>query len=138
MPIKHAEEVEEVFDAISYSKGACVIRMINAVLGEEAFRKGLQTYMKVKCWGLQAGIACECCSFHPLTSRFSSSLSATNTTTPRPAICGKLGRRPLASPLCTYIVTSQLNLRACFSGKLLLLFLFSTLFRAVPTPHLLF
>jgi aminopeptidase N len=46
VPIKHAEEVEEVFDAISYSKGACVIRMLNAVLGEEAFRKGLQNYMK--------------------------------------------------------------------------------------------
>lgn len=48
MPIKHAEEVEEVFDAISYCKGACVIRMLNAVLGEEAFRKGLQVYMKVR------------------------------------------------------------------------------------------
>ena len=26
VPIKHAEEVEEVFDLISYNKGACVIR----------------------------------------------------------------------------------------------------------------
>lgn len=46
VPINHAEEVEEVFDAISYSKGACVIRMLNAVLGEDDFRKGLQVYMK--------------------------------------------------------------------------------------------
>jgi len=46
VPIKHAEEVEEVFDAISYCKGASVIRMAHAVLGHEDFRKGLQAYMK--------------------------------------------------------------------------------------------
>jgi len=45
VPIFHAEEVEEVFDAISYCKGASVIRMAHAVLGHEAFRKGLQVYM---------------------------------------------------------------------------------------------
>lgn len=46
VPIAHAEEVEEVFDMISYAKGASVIRMIHAVLGPEAFQKGLQIYMK--------------------------------------------------------------------------------------------
>lgn len=46
VPIKHAEEVEEVFDAISYYKGACVVRMLYTTLGEENFRKGLQLYMK--------------------------------------------------------------------------------------------
>ena len=45
VPIGAAKEVDEVFDAISYCKGACVIRMIYCVLGEEAFRKGLQDYM---------------------------------------------------------------------------------------------
>jgi len=44
VPIKHAEEVEQVFDAISYCKGASVIRMLHAVLGHEDFRKGLQEY----------------------------------------------------------------------------------------------
>jgi puromycin-sensitive aminopeptidase len=45
VPIKHAEEVEQVFDAISYCKGACVVRMIEAVLGPDMFQKGLQIYM---------------------------------------------------------------------------------------------
>ena len=46
VPIYHAEEVEQVFDAISYSKGASVIRMIKAVLGMKNFQSGLQAYMK--------------------------------------------------------------------------------------------
>ncbi len=45
VPIKHAEEVEQVFDAISYCKGACVVHMVKAVLGDELFQKGLQVYM---------------------------------------------------------------------------------------------
>ncbi|GMH85541.1 hypothetical protein TL16_g10260, partial [Triparma laevis f. inornata] len=46
VPIKHAEEVEEVFDAISYCKGSYVVRMIHAVLGRENFQKGLMAYME--------------------------------------------------------------------------------------------
>lgn len=46
VPIHRAEEVEEVFDGISYEKGASVIRMAHAVLGHEAFVSGLQQYMK--------------------------------------------------------------------------------------------
>ncbi|CAM9953318.1 unnamed protein product, partial [Hapterophycus canaliculatus] len=42
VPINHAEEVEQVFDAISYCKGACVVKMLNAVLGMDMFKKGLQ------------------------------------------------------------------------------------------------
>lgn len=45
VPIGHAEEVEQVFDAISYCKGACVVRMLFAVLGKDNFQKGLQIYM---------------------------------------------------------------------------------------------
>ena len=45
VPIKHAEEVEEVFDLISYQKGASVVRLAYATLGEESFLKGLQDYM---------------------------------------------------------------------------------------------
>eukprot|EP00752_Nemacystus_decipiens_P007190 g6439.t1 len=45
VPIAHAEEVEQVFDAISYCKGACVVKMLNAVLGMDMFKKGLQEYM---------------------------------------------------------------------------------------------
>ena len=47
VPIHHAEEVEEVFDAISYCKGGSVVKMIKAVLGMKAFQKGLGNYMKV-------------------------------------------------------------------------------------------
>lgn len=46
VPIAHAEEVEEVFDAISYCKGASVVRMAHAVLGHEAFCSGLRAYMQ--------------------------------------------------------------------------------------------
>jgi len=46
VPIAHAEEVQQVFDAISYRKGACVVRLLAAVLGEEIFQKGLQLYME--------------------------------------------------------------------------------------------
>jgi puromycin-sensitive aminopeptidase len=45
VPIFRAEEVEQVFDAISYCKGSTVIRMAASVLGPDHFRKGLQIYM---------------------------------------------------------------------------------------------
>ena len=46
VPINHAEEVEQVFDAISYSKGATVVQMVEAILGETNFQQGLQLYMQ--------------------------------------------------------------------------------------------
>jgi len=46
VPIHHANEVDEIFDIISYSKGCVVIRMLEAFLGSEDFKKGLQVYMK--------------------------------------------------------------------------------------------
>ena len=45
VPIKHAEEVEEVFDLISYQKGASVVRLAYAMLGENCFLDGLREYM---------------------------------------------------------------------------------------------
>jgi len=51
VPIAHAREVEEVFDAISYSKGGCLVRMLCAVLGRENFQKGLQIYFKRHAYG---------------------------------------------------------------------------------------
>ena len=51
VPIRHAEEVEQVFDAISYCKGASVVRMIKAVLGMKHFQAGLQDYMKEFAYG---------------------------------------------------------------------------------------
>lgn len=46
VPIRRAEEVEQVFDAISYCKGSSVIRMAECVVGASSFQKGLQIYMK--------------------------------------------------------------------------------------------
>lgn len=51
VPINHAEEVEEVFDAISYCKGGSVVKMIRAVLGIAKFQKGLANYMKKHAYG---------------------------------------------------------------------------------------
>lgn len=46
VPIYRAEEVEEVFDGISYHKGACVVQLANAYLGPELFREGLRLYFQ--------------------------------------------------------------------------------------------
>jgi puromycin-sensitive aminopeptidase len=51
VPIRHAEEVEQVFDAISYCKGGSVVRMIKAVLGMKNFQTGLSNYMKKYAYG---------------------------------------------------------------------------------------
>lgn len=51
VPIKHAPEVEQVFDAISYCKGSCCVRMVKNVIGTDAFRTGLQTYFKKYAYG---------------------------------------------------------------------------------------
>jgi puromycin-sensitive aminopeptidase len=44
--IHHASEVDEIFDAISYDKGASVIRMLQNYLGAERFQKALTSYIK--------------------------------------------------------------------------------------------
>jgi puromycin-sensitive aminopeptidase len=51
VPIKHAEEVEQVFDAISYCKGSSVVNMVNGLIGPDKFREGLQKYMKQHAYG---------------------------------------------------------------------------------------
>ena len=43
---KNAEEASERFDAITYTKGAAVLRMIEAYLGEDTFREGVRIYLK--------------------------------------------------------------------------------------------
>ncbi|RLM85079.1 aminopeptidase M1-C [Panicum miliaceum] len=44
--IHHANEVDEIFDAISYDKGASVIRMLQNYLGAERFQKALASYIQ--------------------------------------------------------------------------------------------
>ncbi|CAF0814722.1 unnamed protein product [Adineta steineri] len=45
VPIGHPAEIDEIFDAISYSKGSSVIRMLHDYIGDDAFRKGLHNYL---------------------------------------------------------------------------------------------
>ncbi|KAM0895716.1 hypothetical protein ACQ4PT_023655 [Festuca glaucescens] len=44
--IHHASEVDQIFDAISYEKGASVIRMLHSYLGADRFQKALASYIK--------------------------------------------------------------------------------------------
>ena len=44
--VRHPDEIGEIFDEVSYSKGASVIRMLADYLGEKDFRDGLRYYLK--------------------------------------------------------------------------------------------
>uniref|UniRef100_A0A671SNZ9 Aminopeptidase n=1 Tax=Sinocyclocheilus anshuiensis TaxID=1608454 RepID=A0A671SNZ9_9TELE len=43
--IQRPEQITEMFDTISYSKGASVLRMLSTFLTEKVFTQGLQTYL---------------------------------------------------------------------------------------------
>ncbi len=45
VPVQNPAQIGEIFDAISYSKGGSVLRMLEEFLGEDAFRTGLQDYI---------------------------------------------------------------------------------------------
>lgn len=51
VPVKRADEVNQIFDAISYAKGSCVLRMISRYLGEETFMEGIRRYLKKHAYG---------------------------------------------------------------------------------------
>ena len=44
--VKTADEANENFDAITYTKGASVLRMLERYVGASAFRKGVRTYIR--------------------------------------------------------------------------------------------
>ena len=44
--VNNPNEIDEIFDKISYRKGASVIRMLHSVLGEEIFTQGIRVYMQ--------------------------------------------------------------------------------------------
>lgn len=44
--VHHPSEIGEIFDEVSYSKGASIIRMLADYLGEENFQNGLRYYLK--------------------------------------------------------------------------------------------
>lgn len=51
VPVKRADEINQIFDAISYSKGSCVLRMISKYIGEETFMEGIRRYLKKHAYG---------------------------------------------------------------------------------------
>ncbi|CAM4627731.1 aminopeptidase N [Caretta caretta] len=44
-------QISEIFDAIAYSKGASVLRMLSEFLTENSFKKGLQSYLQAFSYG---------------------------------------------------------------------------------------
>ena len=49
--VRTAAEVEEMFDALTYEKGASVLRMLEQFVGEEAFRQGIRDYIAAHRYG---------------------------------------------------------------------------------------
>jgi len=45
IPVGHPDEINEIFDRISYAKGASIIRMMDKFLTEKTFREGLSNYL---------------------------------------------------------------------------------------------
>ncbi|MFQ6012401.1 MAG: M1 family metallopeptidase [Thermoplasmata archaeon] len=51
VPVHNPAEIREIFDAISYAKGASVLWMLEDFLGEKVFREGLRAYMTAHAYG---------------------------------------------------------------------------------------
>lgn len=49
--IETVEQASQAFDAITYSKGGAVIRMLENYVGEDAWREGVRAYMKKHAYG---------------------------------------------------------------------------------------
>lgn len=45
-PVKNSVDIRRIFDPISYSKGASVIRMVHHFIGQNAFKDSLRQYLK--------------------------------------------------------------------------------------------
>uniref|UniRef100_A0A147BG10 glutamyl aminopeptidase n=1 Tax=Ixodes ricinus TaxID=34613 RepID=A0A147BG10_IXORI len=45
-PVRNPSEISSLFDAISYSKGSSVLRMLENFMSEEDFRRGVSKYLK--------------------------------------------------------------------------------------------
>ena len=50
-PIRDVQQADQAFDAITYSKGMAVIRMLEEYVGPEAFREGVRAYIKAHAYG---------------------------------------------------------------------------------------
>uniref|UniRef100_A0A1B6C9L0 Aminopeptidase n=1 Tax=Clastoptera arizonana TaxID=38151 RepID=A0A1B6C9L0_9HEMI len=48
--VSHPDQITEIFDTISYSKGSSVIRMLEHFMGEDNFRNGITSYLNAFQW----------------------------------------------------------------------------------------
>ena len=51
VPVKRADEINQIFDSISYAKGSAVLRMISKYIGEDTFIQGIRNYIKKHAYG---------------------------------------------------------------------------------------
>lgn len=49
--VGHPAEISEIFDKVSYAKGASILRMLHSYLGPKDFRNGLRLYLKKHAYG---------------------------------------------------------------------------------------
>ena len=54
--VRSPDDIQEIFDAITYGKGASILRMIEAYTGSDEFRKGVQNYLERYRFSNAAGI----------------------------------------------------------------------------------
>jgi alanyl aminopeptidase len=45
-PVKNTDDIENAFDSITYDKGASVLAMFEAYLGDDLFRRGIHAYLQ--------------------------------------------------------------------------------------------
>lgn len=45
-PVDHPDQITEIFDTISYAKGASVLRMLESFMGTEEFKLGISRFLK--------------------------------------------------------------------------------------------
>ena len=50
VPVTNTKEINQIFDAISYSKGSCLVRFLASFIGKEKFREGMQKYIIKNMW----------------------------------------------------------------------------------------
>jgi aminopeptidase 2 len=51
VPVNNPSEINQIFDQISYKKGASLIQMMSNFLGEDVFKSGVEKYLNQNKYG---------------------------------------------------------------------------------------
>lgn len=51
VPVKNPNEIERIFDTVSYYKGASILYMLEVVLCESVFKRGMNDYLNLHAYG---------------------------------------------------------------------------------------